>query len=307
MPEPDQHSIQTIVVSAVVGVAAAWVTTFFKLRAERGADRDKEKEHVTLKILHPLLVASEDFLDRISDINRRRNDPLKSVDMRRWFKEIDERKSGDPERFAFWANDEGYFAMSTLYITALYFYFAGKIRRDLPFFQLAEGDESALLSHLSEVRVAIGGKFGIWEVMQDSLGAYLATKSGAKNYREFCEMIMDAKDAVWFNRLIDFYRDIHMKLDDQLGNIESSLKSLIVFLHTNLKVATLQYCLTEESIAKLDQRPIPKEVVAKLKGLLPQEYLNEVAFIAVLVRCIGQDMTDDYKPSILDCAELRTV
>lgn len=295
----------TLFVSPVLGVIAALITTQYKLRQEREIDRDKEKEHIRLKILNPLLVASEDLLERMTDIKRRRNDPAKCGDMKRWFREVKDKRWQDPNAFAYWANDEGYFAMSTLYITAVYFYYAGTIRRDFPFFELAQGSESTLLSHLSEVRASIGGKFGIWEAMQDSLGAYLVTDGTLKNYRQFCEMIISESQAVWFNRLIDFYRDIHMKLEDQLGNIEHSLEALIAFLRLNLQVLAFEYRLTEESIRELRKRAVPTEMVRRLEAFTTPGYLNEVDFVDALVGRIGQDMTDDYKPSILKCAERR--
>jgi hypothetical protein len=300
-------ALLTLFVSPILGVIAALVTTHYKLRQERHIDRDKEKEHVRLKILHPLLVASEDLLDRMTDIKRRRNDPLKSGDMKRWFKDIKGRVWKEPGTFAYWANDEGYFAMSTLYITAVYFYYAGTIRRDFPFFELAHGGESTLLTHLSEVRASIGGKFGIWEAMQDSLGAYLAVDGNIRDYRQFCEMIISETQAVWFNRLIDFYRDIHMKLDDQLGNIEHSLKELLAFLRINLRVLAIEYRLTEESIGELRKRAVPASMVDLLEARISQDYVSEVDFVDALVGCIGQDMTDDYKPSILKCAQRRLV
>jgi hypothetical protein len=300
-------SLLTLFASSILAVVAAFITTRYKLRQQRRIEGEKEKEHVRLKILNPLLVASEDLLDRIADVTRRRTDPDKGRETQRWFREIKERAARDPGAFAFWANDEGYFAMSTLYITAIYLHYAGKIRRDFPYFELEQGSESTLLSHLSVVRASLGGKFGIWEAMQDSLGAYLETEGKVRNYRQFCEMIVSAPDAVWFNRLVDFYRDIHMKLDDHLDNIEHSLAALIAFLQKNLHIVTLQYKLTQQSLDALRARTVPPEMVVRLQALVPQDYMSEVDFVATLVGCIGQDLADDYKPSILKCAEKRSI
>ncbi len=292
----------TLFITPLLGVIAAFYTTRYKLRQERDDDRDKEKEHIRLKILNPLLIAAEDLLDRITDIKRRRKDPALGGDMIRWFRQVKDMPRQDLGRLAFWANDEGYFAMSTLYVTALYFYYAGTIRRDFPFFELASDSESTLLSHLSQVRLSVGGKFGIWETMQDSLGAYLAKDATVKNYREFCEMVIDEKEAPWLNRLVDFYRDIHMKLDDHLANVEHSLRALIAFLRVNLGIRAIEYHLDEESIAQLRTREISKALVDRLVALTSLDYLGEVDFVAALVGCLGQDLTDDYKPSILKCA-----
>ena len=297
-----------LLLSPVLGVIAALATTSYTMRQTRERDREKEQEHIRLKVLNPLLVASEDLSRRLTDIKRRRKDPAKSGDMRRWFREIKERWRKDPREFAYWANDEGYFAMSTLYTTAVYFHYASTIRRDFPFIELRYGGATALLSHLSLVRFSIGGKFGIWEAMQDSLGAYLfAQEGGIKHYRQFCELVISETDAVWWNRLVDFYRDIHMKLDDHLDNIDSSLKALIAFLRQNLQLPTIQYTLTETSIAALRGRAIPPDLVTSLSALVGQEYRNEVDFLDALVACIGQDLADDFSPSILKCADKRSI
>lgn len=297
----------TLFLAPLLGVVAAFFTTRYKLRQERDDDRDKEKEHIRLKILNPLLIAAEDLLDRLTDIERRRKDPAKAADMIRWFAQVKALPRQDAGRLAFWANDEGYFAMSTLYVTAVYFYYASTIRRDFPFFELASGSESTLLSHLSDARLSIGGKFGIWEAMQDSLGAYLAKDATVKNYRQFCEMIIDEKEAPWLNRLVDFYRDVHMKLDDHLGNIEHSLRALIEFLRLNLGIRALGYRLDSESIAKLRAREIPNGEIPmgmsdSLESLTSRVFMSEVDFVAALVGCIGQDLADDFKPSILKVA-----
>lgn len=293
-----------LVLSSAFGVLAALLTTLYKFRKERQAAREKEKEHIRLKFLNPLLVSSEDFLDRLMDIKRRRKNPANAKKMQCWFQTIKHHQSLDHRQLAMWANDEGYFAMSTLYITALYFHHAGRIRRDFPFIELSYGGEAALLSRLSDVRGAIGGKFGIWEALQDSLGAYVEAPEGrVKNYRQMCEMIISDSEALWFNRLMDFYRDIHLKLDDHLDNIERALKELIRFLNTSLYIEVIGYRLTEAGLARLRQHAVPQALVDRLERLEGKALLCEVDFVAELVACIGQDWADDYKPSILACAD----
>jgi len=295
----------TLFLTPALGAVAAVLTTNAKLRKERQIDRDKAREHVRLKVLNPLLIAAEDLLDRIADIDRRRKDDAGRDAMQRWFGAVKNNPRQSPEGLDRWVNDEGYFAMSTLYVTALYFHYAGTIRRDFPFLELGEGGETTLLARLSQVRLSVGGKFGIWEAMQDSLGAYLAGKDAVKNYREFCEMLIDDKEAPWFNRLADFYRDIHLKLDDQLANIEDSLRDLISFLRLHLQIPSLRYRLDPASIAALRDRGLPAAMVARLETLVGERDVDEVGFVAALVNCIGQDLADDYKPSILRFAQKR--
>ena len=131
--------------------------------------------------------------------------------------------------------------------------------------------------------------------MQDSLGSYLATDDGVvMNYRQFCERIISGTDAVWFNRLIDFYRDIHLKLDDHVENIEDSLEALIKFLNTSLQIEVTQFRITENSLSKLRDHGLSEEILKQLEPLKDQSYMNEIDFVAELVECLGQDIADEW-------------
>lgn len=232
------HIILTSVISAALGILTALATTHYKMRKQHRLEKEKEKDQIRLKYLNPLLVAGIDYLERMADIKERRQDEGKTNKMVTWFREIKENKRTDKQSFEYWINDEGFFAMSTLYVTAVYLFYAGQIRRELPFIELAPGDDKALLNHLSNVRTAIGSKWGIWENIQDSLGAYLGDETNKRvmSYRGFCNMLIDKSEMVWFNRLIDFYRDIDKKTEDHIEKIITSIQALIDFLNRNMKL-----------------------------------------------------------------------
>jgi hypothetical protein len=302
--------IVTAAISALFSIIIAFVTTTLKLKQERGVEKAKENERIRIKYLYPLLVVAQDLLERITDIRRRRRNEKNRNEMMPWFRRIETDQRDNRSSFEYWANDEGYFAMSTLYITAVYFYYASKIRREFPFIELNPGDNVALLDHLSDVRISIGGKFGIWEALQDSLGSYLATEKEdkIKNYGEFCQLIIDRSECIRFNRLIDFYRDIDQKLEDQFENIESSLKALINFLNFNLNVKRTEFQITEQSLKELKKiKSIPKDMLVKLKNLQGLNYTNEIDFMNALVLTTSQEFTDDYKPSIFRYANKRKI
>ena len=289
-----------ILVSGIVSVLVALLTTNFKLKREYKLEKIKKNEHIRITYLHPLLVASQDFLERITDIRRRRLDETQKHQMLAWFKKIKNEPRQDKNAFAMWVNDEGYFAMSTLYITATYFSYASKIRQEYPFIEINPGDNKTLLYHIANVRISVGGKFGIWETIQDSLGSYLIDKQDntVKNYRQFCEAIIDEEGGNWFNRLIDFYRDIDKKLEDHLENIELSLEALIQFLNVNLDIQRIEFKITAESLEALAEKNIPDDIVAKLNDIKDNVYHNEIDFANALAATIGQNYADDYKPSI---------
>lgn len=226
----------TSIISAIIGILTALITTTYKMKKQQYFEKQKEKSRIRLKYLNPLLVASLDYLERMIDIKKRRQVEEKKNKMVQWFLEIKINKRMDKKSFEYWANDEGYFAISTLYVTAVYFFYASQIRRELPFIELSPGDDKTLLEHISYVRTSIGGKYGIWETIQDSLGAYLLDNRNETviNYRQFCDLIIDQTEYVWFNRLIDFYRDINKKTEDHINKIISSLQSLIEFLNKSM-------------------------------------------------------------------------
>ena len=294
-------------ISCFLGIITALITTSYKLKKQLYVDKEKENDRIRIKYLHPLLVAAQDLLERIADIRRRRIDEPEKSEMMEWFKNIKDKKQIEP--FDFWANDKGYFALSSLYVTAVYFAYATKIRREFPFIELHPGDNKALLYHIKDVRISIGGKFGIWENIQDSLGSYVLNKSDetVKSYREFCESINDQSEAVWFNRLIDFFRDIDKKLEDQFENIESSLKSLIDFLSVSLRIKRFELQITEQTLAALKEKNIPGDIVEKLGGLRDVVFKSEVDLFIALAHLIGQNNMDDYKPSILRYAKKRQI
>ena len=151
--------------------------------------------------------------------------------------------------------------------------------------------------------------------MQDSLGTYLETKDGTvKNYRQFCEAIIDEVDNIWFNRLIDFYRDIHLKWDDHIDNIQHALGELASFLRTNLNIKHIVYRLTQKVLDELRNQPVEKNMpkasdddLDKLKKIIDPGYLSGVEFVDNIIACIGQELADDYKPVILKRAEKKYV
>jgi hypothetical protein len=92
-------------------------------------------------------------------------------------------------------------------------------------------DDKSLLHHLTEVRNAFGGEHNLWIEIQDSLGQYVSdADGGVSNYRLFCKQLGDPVDHIWFIRLIDFYRDVHLKRAHELPRIIAVLGQLISFL-----------------------------------------------------------------------------
>lgn len=204
----------------LAGIFSSFLTTYFQEKLKYRSEKEKEKEKIKLNYINPLRVSAQDWQERISDIekNVRASFINKSAEpfWIKTFKEIKDKDRTDKISFIEWCNGEGYYSMSTLYITVVYFAYASKIRLEYPFIELVPGDDDDLLEQISEVRKAFGGEFGIWEFLQDSLGRYVnKDNSRVMTYKEFCDCIIDKSESRWFLKLIDFYRDVDIKIIDK--------------------------------------------------------------------------------------------
>lgn len=237
-------------ISIVGGCITALLTTSFKLRElrsqseiQQAMEKKREAEKNRIQYLNPLRISAEDLKRRLEEITRDMKDEQVKVGITRNFEQINEVNIADRREFEKWCNIDGYFCMATLYITSVYFSRANKLRSEFPIAQLSPTEDEELLKLLSQVREAFGGRHGIWETIQDSIGSYIRKADGSlMNYREFCGEIADNNKHVWFRSLIDFYVSFHKKLDYEVPNIFPALDELTTFLkqmqkHKNNQVA----------------------------------------------------------------------
>jgi hypothetical protein len=222
------------VISAVIAAAVALITALIATRSQikrfeeqRRGEREREREEKRIAYLDPLVISATDLLAKVN----RLKDELgtKEEFWRSTFQQIKTWDRNDRREFAFWCNGYGAGAVTTLYVTSVYFARASRIRSELPFIQLTPHNDEALLNHLTEIREAFGGEYNLWVEIQDSLGAYVTEPDGKiMTYKGFCTQLIDVWDHIWFTRLIDFYRDIHMK-QAELIDIPAALERLIEF------------------------------------------------------------------------------
>ncbi|TRU27128.1 MAG: hypothetical protein EWV81_08145 [Microcystis aeruginosa Ma_SC_T_19800800_S464] len=224
------------------GLLSAWLTMRSSYVMKHREKVSEELNKLKLEYLDPLRVASQDLHDRLIEIRERQNQ--KDLILQTGLQQLIANKTGNsPENppykyiwqnkgdYAEWANDIGCFALSTLRITALYFYEAGKILQQLPYVKLSYEDDSELRKLLIDVRIALGGCYGIWSELQDSIGEYLLKENGKpRNYREFCCEIVYDVNYYWFYRLIRFFADFHLKTPDEVERMIKSLEKLERFI-----------------------------------------------------------------------------
>jgi len=224
------------------GLLSAWFTMRSSYVMKQREKESEERSKLQLQYLDPLRVASQDLHDRLIEIRERQNQ--KDLILQTGLQQLIANKTGNaPDNppykyiwqnkgdYAEWANYIGCFTLSTLRITALYFYQAGKILQQLPYVKLSSEDDAGLRKHLIDVRSALGGSYGIWSDLQDSIGEYLLKENGQpRNYREFCCEIVDDVNYCWFSRPIHFFADFHLKTPDEVERMIKSLAELERFL-----------------------------------------------------------------------------
>ena len=167
---------------------------------------------VRRRYLEPLRVASLDLRGHLEHILRayEENDSGETQFLERSFLHINklDRSSGAVP-FELWCNGEGYFATATLYRAAVYCWAAMRIKRELLFLETEQVGDIPLLHRLENVRDSLGGRYGIWQSIQDSVGDYMKETDGSViPYRIFCRRLSDPEGHVWLLRVVDFFSDI---------------------------------------------------------------------------------------------------
>lgn len=237
--------ILTAVFSILTAAVTAFITANLKLmeikqqsKIQQEVEKERENSKIRIQYLNPLYISSKDLSTRLNDINSELEDNNRKQMMLNNFRYIDE-NTIVKENFGNWCNSDGYFCMSTLYLTSVYFLNASRVRFELPFIQLSPNEDQKLLAHLSTVRTAFGKRYGVWEVIQDSIGTYIKKDNNSvMNYREFCKEISDKSKFIWFGNLIGFYKDVGSKKSHELKESVSALKELLKFLEEAQKIKT---------------------------------------------------------------------
>lgn len=230
--------VLTAILGGITGAVTAFITAGLRLRElkkqfelQQSAEREKEKAKIRLQYLNPLRIGAEDLYERIFDISQRLESEDEKQRLKKNFGYINDKNITNREDFEKWCNIDGYYYTSTLYITNIYFSIASRIRGELPFIQLTPEGDQKLLNLLSKVRNSFGGRYGIWETIQDSLGTYIRKLDNTvMNYKEFCQEITDINKHIWFVGLTSFYMDIDEKKDYEIPRIKAALSELMEFL-----------------------------------------------------------------------------
>jgi hypothetical protein len=225
----------------VGGIVAAIVTSTQKIKELKEEFKLREKEQKREEIaklrrdyLNPLRLSAEELKERLQILKDKQIDDAEAAKVRPWFVKVKDQITGNyrpDDRFAFsnWCNGgEGYFAVSTLYLTLAYFATATRIREDMPFTILVPKYNEyikTITNHIEKIRTDFGGTYGIWEEIQDSMGKLaLQVNDDIVDYKQFYTDILDDNHCSAFLRMADYYVDFKVK---DIETIINSLEALI--------------------------------------------------------------------------------
>ena len=221
------------VLTAVCGALAGFVVTQYQnSKASRKETMAKQAE-IQFIFLDPLRIAAENLAWKFFSIEQkvRKHEPGSGglEWMRRTFHCVKEPKAilaRDPSyaEYGWWCNGEGFFAVSTIYAAAIYFLHARRARREC-------AKNIALMQKLDAVRLALGHEYGVYVMLQDSMGEYVGDEKGMEiGFRMFCTKLFHEDERLWFLNLLDYFREIDKKTPEQRRKIMDALHELLTYL-----------------------------------------------------------------------------
>lgn len=242
-----------VIVGALAGILSGIAGTAFKNHLDRKAEVDKTKSAFLLDYLYPLRVAACELRDQIRQIHTKvlsekdinDKDLREDYHLRKWFwwckdhitgeKDLlpDEQRRAD---FAMHSGGTGCEAVSTLYLTAYYLFFATRIRLRTPY----NGRDDELVHCIDEVRRGFS-QLEFYRVTQDSTGVSMKNKAGdVMNYREFGEAMTNKAERAWFLTLADTYFKLHRQNPEHVKSVIQHLDGLINVLDKDLGSRAVQ-------------------------------------------------------------------
>ena len=191
--------------------------------------------------------------DHMSSVGDKLSNSESRQKMKDWFEEIKEYGRHDRERneamgFSAKLHYPMIFPMSTLYYTSVFFLFSQRIRTLAPFTEADSQFSDGLDEHLRNVENAFARKDaktdaareaelnGLWETVQNNMGAIVRKGDGYLSYPEFCTLFIDTSQPMRndhvFMRALDFFGAGPGPLlnSDGARSIADALDALVKFL-----------------------------------------------------------------------------
>jgi hypothetical protein len=240
MAEPrDSVLVQLVfpVLTGLCGALTAFVIAQYQTSRTNRKERLAKQTAIEFSYLDPLRIAAENFAWKLHSVEQKIRQHQSGSGGLDWmlhaFHCVKEPREIFPDHrnpsyteYGWWCNGEGFFAVSTIYSAAIYFLHARRARRECT-------KSIELIQKLDGVRLALGHEFGIYVMLQDSMGEYVGDAQGMEiGYRQFCTRLFNEDERLWFLNILDYFREIDKKSADQRHKIMNALHDLLTYLQT---------------------------------------------------------------------------
>jgi hypothetical protein len=236
---------ESIAVSLLAGVLPAVLAGFISYivaRNKNEADRNQliferqsadEGRFATLRqqYIAPLRFWASLLSFRMNELERKLASDYSET--RQWFQEAKNHADGSVriEYFPDWCCYVGIFAVTTMYWTCQFLKASRDLRYHSPFVEVDAGYDRSLQEHLTNVRQAFIGEWGLWDSSQEIIAELVSNPQGqAWNYQDFC-IALDSRDRFKIGPLLrpfDYYIQYFSLANSQ--KLQQSLIELITFL-----------------------------------------------------------------------------
>jgi hypothetical protein len=198
-------AVVAAVIAAVTSVAVAGLSLLLSGRQQRRREEAAQRQDLNARYLNPLRLHLVENHFRLTDTLRHADAEGGSYAAMLTIDDPVEISAKD----AGWFNGTGCALASSVYLTACLFAQLKKVRDDFPYLRLTPGDDTRLAALLLAVHQGYLSGLGVYYVTQPSIGQSMWADGYERllTYREFCELLQDADQRVWLDRLIQFHLD----------------------------------------------------------------------------------------------------
>ena len=232
--------IASILITVLAAIYSAVILPFLQDYLKAWSDRhnrqreeiEAQRHKVNLTYLNPLRLWLEESYIRLREI-------AQTVDQQDQVPALlaIKNQADISVQEAAWFNGEGCYLTSTCYLTACLFFAIKQVRDNIPYLRLSTESDTELMTLMFRVSQAFLQDLGIFYVIQPSIGnnLYLVAQARLMTYREFCELLQDGTQRVWFDRLISFYLETGRgEKRDRIHAALQAIQALSVFLDQHI-------------------------------------------------------------------------
>lgn len=106
-----------------------------------------------------------------------------------------------------WFVRDGCYLMSSCYLLSCLFAYMENIRKDIPFFKLADHKDTEIMKIINKLVAGFSKNLNIYYVIQMNIGkeVYIKEEQRILTYKEFCELIKGEENLIWYESLIKYF------------------------------------------------------------------------------------------------------